>query len=221
LQKQPENIFYNPTVVKKVARRNLPHWQQSGKMYFSTFRTADSIPQAKIELFRRERQQWQQKHTQPYNEQEKAENRLLFSDKMNTWLDNCHGECLLAKPACAEIVKNAIEHFEGDRYRLDHWVIMRNHVHILLVVEKGYELGGILHSWKSFTSNEINKIYSRTGTFWQAETFDHIVRSNRQLEKYREYIKMNVCKAGVSWSEKSIHTYFPEKIDSGRMPELP
>ena len=204
MYEQSKNIFYNPAIIKKVTRRNLPHWQQAEKMYFTTFRTADSIPREKAEEFRYVKQQWQTNHAKPYTEKEKAEYRLLFSDKMNTWLDHCHGECLLAKPVCAAIVKGAIEHFEGERYLLDHWVIMPNHVHILLVTCEGYELNTILHSWKSFTSKKINKMHSRTGTFWQSETFDHIVRNNRQLEKYREYIKMNIDKAGVLWSEKSI-----------------
>jgi len=164
----------------------------------------DSIPQDRIEVFRQEKQQWQRSHSKPYNENEKAEHRLLFSDKMNTWLDNCHGECLLRELECARVVKGALEYFVEERYFLDHWVIMPNHVHVLLVTCDGYDLSRTLHSWKSFTSNQINKIYSRTGSFWQTETFDHIVRNPRQLEKYREYIKMNVAKAGVLWSEKSM-----------------
>jgi REP element-mobilizing transposase RayT len=210
LQNKAENIFYNPTVTKTVSRRNLPHWNQSAKMYFSTFRTADSIPQEKIEVFRKEKQQWQRKHAKPYNENEKAEYRLLFSDTMNGWLDNCYGECVLRKLEYAIIVKEAIEHFNRERYLLDHWVIMPNHVHILLVTREEYELSKILHSWKSFTSNKINKMYSMSGSFWQAETFDHIVRNNQQLEKFREYIKMNIAKAGVLWSEKPIHNHVVE-----------
>ncbi|MEN8128171.1 MAG: transposase [Planctomycetota bacterium] len=204
MQKKTENIFYNPTARKKVTRRNLPHWNQSEKMYFTTFRTADSIPQDRIKVFRQEKQLWQRNHSKPYNENEKAEHRLLFSDKMNTWLDNCHGKCLLRKPECVTVVRDAMEHFDKERYFLDHWVIMPNHVHVLLITCDGYNLSSILHSWKSFTSNQINRIYSWTGSFWQAETFDHIVRNAGQLEKYREYIKMNIAKAGVLWSENSI-----------------
>jgi len=167
------------------------------------FRAADSIPHEKSDLFSQARQQWQQNHSPPYSEKDKAEYHLLFSEKMNAWLDNCYGECLLTKPACAEIIQGAIKYFEGERYFLDHWVIMPNHVHVLMVICEEYELSGILHSWKSFTSNEINKAFARQGAFWQAETFDHIVRNGRQLEKYREYIKMNIDKAGVLWSQES------------------
>ena len=204
MQQKSKNIYYNPIVAKKVNRRNLPHWKQTEKLYFVTFRTADSIPQDKMELFRRKRQQWQQQHSEPYSEKDKVEYRILFSEKANTWLNNCYGECLLADLECANIVRKAIEYFNGERYFLDHWVIMPNHIHVLLIVRQRYDLSKIFHSWKSFTSNKINRIYSRTGSFWQAETFDHIVRNSRQLEKYREYIKMNIDKAGVCWSQKSI-----------------
>lgn len=41
-----EELFslFDPDEDVEIGKRNLPHWQQAGKTYFITFRTADSIP---------------------------------------------------------------------------------------------------------------------------------------------------------------------------------
>ncbi|HEX7261698.1 MAG TPA: OB-fold nucleic acid binding domain-containing protein, partial [Luteolibacter sp.] len=44
------------------------------------------------------------------------------------------------------------------------------------------------------SARAINQNLGRTGSLWQAETFDHIVRSEAQLDHYRRYIAENPCK---------------------------
>jgi hypothetical protein len=53
------------------------------------------------------------------------------------------------------------------------WVVMPNPVHGLFTPEAGFTLVGNLHSWKSFTPKEANRLLSRSGQFWQEEYFDH------------------------------------------------
>lgn len=53
---------------------------------------------------------------------------------------------------------------------------MPNHVHALVEILPGWPLGDFVHSWKSFTANEINRALQRTGHVWQAEYFDRFVR---------------------------------------------
>ena len=50
----------------------------------------------------------------------------------------------------------------------------------------------------SYTAHEINKLLGRSGTFWQDENFDHIVRSVEQLELFRNYIRENPEKGRVA-----------------------
>jgi hypothetical protein len=54
---------------------------------------------------------------------------------------------------------------------------------------RNHTLSEILRSWKSFTSNEINKACGNTGAFWRKEYFDHLVRSEAALNKFRDYIQ--------------------------------
>jgi type I restriction enzyme R subunit len=56
----------------------------------------------------------------------------------------------------------------------------------------------ILHSWKSFTANQINRRLGKTGQLWQHESYDHIVRHERAMEAIRRYIRENPIVAGVS-----------------------
>ena len=68
---------------------------------------------------------------------------------------------------------------------------MPNHVHAIVTPIAGYSISEILHSWKSYTANEIHRLLGRTGSLWQKESFDHIVRGPEQLERIERYIHDN------------------------------
>ncbi|MEN6308899.1 MAG: transposase [Anaerohalosphaeraceae bacterium] len=200
------NPFYNPAEEKSVTHSNLPHWSQDGKLHFVTFRLSDSIPQNRLEQLQGERQEWEKNHQQPYTEAQWQEYQYLFSDRIDNWLNAGSGECVLAQPEYTEIVQDAMQHFEGQRYNLDYWVIMPNHVHVLLMPMAPYTLKEILHSWKSFTANQFMKLDPKNRQVWQHESFDHVVRSPAQLSRFRKYIVDNHNQSGGKsmLSEKAI-----------------
>jgi REP element-mobilizing transposase RayT len=189
------SIFYDPYADTQAYRRNLPHWAQDGKLHFVTFRLADSIPVARIAELEAERSAWKLDHLSMKNAADWIEYYRLFSDRVEGWLDDNVGECLLARPQCAEVIAQSLRHYDRDRYSLDHWVIMPNHVHVLVLKAESHQLEDILHGWKSFSARYINKLSSRTGQLWQHESFDHIVRSQSQLENFRRYIVENASQA--------------------------
>ncbi len=168
---------------------NLPHWRQESVTYFVTFRTADSIPQEKLKAWQVEKEAWLKQHPEPHDEKTKKEFYEKFPNRIQKWLDQGYGECLLKKPEYKTIVENAIAHFDGERYDLDEFVVMPNHVHAVLTPKNSHELSTIIHSWKSFTATQINKREKRSGAFWQKESFDHIVRNPEQLKRIRDYIR--------------------------------
>jgi len=170
---------------------NLPHWRQPGVTYFVTFRTDDSIPQEKLRQWLAEREAWLKAHPLPHNEATRREYGRRFTSRFHKWLDAGYGACVLARPECREIVEAALRYFHGQRYTLDEFVVMPNHVHVIVTPLPGHELSNILHSWKSYTSKQINKRLGQSGTFWQKESFDHILRSPEQLAKVRQYIRDN------------------------------
>jgi len=68
---------------------------------------------------------------------------------------------------------------------------MSNHVHVLVKPLGNYSITDILHSWKSYTANEINKLLERKGQVWMHESYDHIVRNEKAFEAIRQYIRNN------------------------------
>ena len=85
----------------------------------------------------------------------------------------------------------------GESYHLDAWVIMPNRLHALVEPMEGQTLGGIVKRWKGGSARKINLACGRTGSLWQAEAFDHIVRSEAQFKHFRRYITGNPEKAGL------------------------
>ena len=55
----------------------------------------------------------------------------------------------------------------------------------------------ILHSWKSYTSHEINKMLGMTGSRWEQESFDHLIRSLGHFEAFVRYVEQNPVAAGL------------------------
>jgi len=161
---------------------------------------------------RMEREAWLKTHAEPYSEADQQEYFRLFSERVQDWLDAGAGSCLLRDERAAEIVANALKHFDGQRYELGSWVVMPNHVHALVTPREGWELDKILHSWKSFTSHEIDKTLGRSGTLWQHEGYDHIVRNPRALWRIEQYIAENPAKAGIT--TQWVHSRLPEKSEA-------
>ncbi len=213
----------NPDVVETASRRflikyfdpkaptahlsgNLPHWRQDGATYFVTFRLADSIPREKLQQWLQELETWLAAHPEPHDEATVAEYYELFPKRFQEWLDNGYGSCVLDIPEIKRLVEKALRHFEGERYDLDEFVVIPNHVHLLVTPLGQHRLSNILHSWKSFTAHQILKVEaasrrlrdshkSRDGSstihVWQKESLDHIGRSPEQLERIRQYIRDN------------------------------
>lgn len=186
-----------PDLPIRFYRRNLPHWRQYGATYFVTFRLADSLPQSKLIQLAEERDFWVQAHPDPSeNDWEQHQHELMT--KVEKWLDQGHGDCILQKESAAVFVESAMRYFDKKRYSLFSFVIMPNHCHIILKPLDGYKLEDILQSWKSYTSLKINRMCGRTGVMWQEEAFDRIIRDSDHLRRVVRYIEKNPIKANIT-----------------------
>ena len=74
---------------------------------------------------------------------------------------------------------------------------MPNHVHVLIETKIGFPLDEVVHSWKSYTGSEANKILGRRGEFWQREYYDRYVRNAEHYEAAIRYIEGNAALAGL------------------------
>jgi REP element-mobilizing transposase RayT len=100
----------------------------------------------------------------------------------------------LLTPGERTIVTAAIRLFDGERYQLLAWVVMDDHVHVLVRALEGSSLQSIVRTWKSFTANSLQRTYGRKAAIWQREYFDRIVRDESELHEKAQYIINNPVK---------------------------
>lgn len=191
-------IYFNPHANVEIANRQLPHWRQNNTTYFVTFRLADSVPQAKLRLWKLKREEFLETRLHPLSESELTEFHQRFTKEMEDYLDAGMGACIFKNKDASELLASVLTYFQGIRYELGSWVIMPNHVHAVVTPKSGHKLEKILQSWKSYSANQINKLLDRTGRLWQEESYDQIVRSEHHLFRIREYIERNPRAAAIN-----------------------
>jgi len=111
----------------------------------------------------------------------------------------------------ASIVRDALLHAEQvqRRFALCAWVIMPNHIHLLLTPSVSLRI--ITQGLKGFTAHRANQILHRHHQpFWQDESFDHWIRDEYEFQRVVDYTEQNPVKAGlvrrpIQWKWSSIH----------------
>lgn len=191
-------VVANPWGTTRVHEHRLPHWQQGEAAQFVTWRIGDSLPKEKLETWRVERSVWIQRNPMSWDEATEREYYLLFHNRVEEWLDVGSGSCVLSGSPCRQIVEDALLHFDGERYILWAFAIMPNHVHTLFSLHAPHCLEKTLHSWKSYTAREINRLLERTGPFWQEDYWDRLIRSKAHFDRCVEYIRGNPAKARLA-----------------------
>ena len=130
--------MYDPRVWQ--SRGYIPHIDPGGCSQFITFRLAGSMPQAVLDQWRAEL--------------EKGEiTDAGFRKRIEIYLDQNYGERWLSDARIAGLVQDTLLNLDGKRYRLIAWVIMPNHVHILIETLEGNPLSEIMQSIKSYTAH--------------------------------------------------------------------
>jgi putative DNA methylase len=166
------------------SRGYLPHFHCSELAQFITCHLAGSLPQRVL-------QRWQAE----LPNQDLIGEQILLQRRIEKYLDQGYGTAYLKQPRLANMVQNSLQHFDGERYKLSAWVVMPNHVHILATALPGHSLSEIMHSFKSYTAHEANKVLRRGGQFWIEDYFDRFIRDGEHFSKTIRYIEDNPVKA--------------------------
>jgi REP element-mobilizing transposase RayT len=217
--------LFDPQQEYIVRHGQLPHWYQPGVTYFITMRLEDSVPQALVRSWHGERDVWLREHGIGVGADWKLrlrkapelerEYHARFTKRYMTYLDRGYGRCVLRDERAATIVAESLHHFDGDRYELGDFVVMPNHVHLLVCLIGETEIEAQCRSWKKYTATQINRLLGTSGRMWQAESFDHLVRSPEQFEYFRWYIANNPHKTQLREGE---FLYCPKVVGTLRAP---
>ena len=214
LQRPPFVPFDRKQAVR-IYLRNLPHWRQDGATYFLTFRLHDSLPAKALEVIKFEEEKWLaargiESNPDRRKNLEKLSRRegYLYRKHLNRLREQVHdkgyGACWLNQLPIIDVLREQILQDDGGVLHIGDFIIMPNHVH-MLAVPTGRKLELCMKRIKGSSAVYCNRILGRSGTFWQADTFDHIVRNVEQLEKYRQYIRNNPANAGIKVADNAYY----------------
>ena len=207
--------------------RNLPHWLPENACIFLTWRLYGSLPCGTVtpDCARRSKAK-----TCPSNVTDgKSESAGLRFRRLDVQLDRMKiGPKWLADSRVAACVQEAI--LRGDnslgQYRLHAYVVMPNHVHLLIAPT--IPVCGIMRGIKGVSARDANRILGRKGkAFWQDESYDHWVRSEAEHWKIVAYIENNPVRAGLvkeaaEWRWSSAHLRGSmQDLDAGSTDKTP
>jgi putative transposase len=201
--------------MKTYYQTNLPHIVPIGEVFFVTFRLVDSLPKDVIALLYEEYFLLQEQA----KKQSVIEGYKRYFAKFDNYLDsNTTGNHWLKTPSVAEIVMKKLHEFDKKYYDLYAYVVMSNHVHLLVDFGKQIEnlpanavisnenyaqLDKVMNLIKGATSRFANIELGRKGKFWQKGSYDHYVRNGKELNNIIAYIVNNPVKAEIveNWED--------------------
>mgnify|MGYP000571980549 CR=1 FL=1 len=191
------NGYLNPRIPIQKHEHGLPHWQQQESTLFLTWRLGDSLPQKVVMEWKRQRDQWVRTHPKPWGGKVENEFHNRFSRKIDFWLDQGEGCCLLKEPEASSLVAKAIQRESGFRGRTHAFVVMPNHVHLLFSLYAHSKLEELLKSIKGRSSRGLNQLRGSRGKNWQSGYWDRIVRGPEHFERCKSYILENQKKENL------------------------
>ncbi len=170
---------------------NLPHMHQDGKIQYVTFRLADSLPLSKTQELNAMIARFKEKHPEPWDYHVKLEYWKTISPHTEKLLHNGFGSLVLKSPQVRQILIDSIAYFDEKRYLVDAYVIMPNHVHMLILPFDTYKIKDILKCIKGYSAYAINKLIGSSGEVWMRESFDRLVRNEDAYKYNLNYIIAN------------------------------
>jgi len=159
-----------------------PHLNAPGLVQSVTTHLADSMPRATLRRLMAET----------------AHDDIARRRNLEELLDAGHGACWLRNPDVGALVEETLLAGDGERYRLLAWVVMPNHIHVLIETRTAIALAEVVKAWKGQTARAANALIGRSGSFWERDYFDRFIRDDAHLAAVVRYIERNPVKAGLA-----------------------
>jgi len=81
--------------------------------------------------------------------------------------------------------------------RIHAYVLMTNHVHLLLTPNTVLGISRLIQSIGRRYVRYVNELYARTGTLWEGRHKGHLIQSERHLLQCYQYVELNPVRAGM------------------------
>ncbi len=201
----PQLHFLSEWTEIRKSRNHLPHWNAERIACFITFRLADSLPADLLSEWRAERDAWLAHHPKPWSPETEATYHKRFSARIDQALDAGHGSCLLRIRENAAFVSDTLSCRDQAEYLLHSWVVMPNHVHVLVSPFPEKPLSGLVAGWKRFSATRIHKASGAAGSLWQKDYFDRLIRDWDHFMNVARYIRRNPIKAKLAEGNFLLH----------------
>ncbi len=99
-----------------------------------------------------------------------------------------------------EALHNIPKMFSG--WQIDFFVIMPNHLHFILAsIESNFSLDKVIGAYKSLVYKQLRQELGLKESPWQLNYYEHIIRSENELNKIRLYIKANPFEEIIDWKQ--------------------
>lgn len=174
-------IDQKPPDADSLTWKHLPHYDQAGLIQMVTFRLNDSMPALC-------RSEWSDLFKL---------SPALVDQKMQSYIDAGKGSYILSNPEMANATEKCLLDFDVQRYLLLAWVVMPNHVHVLVKTVKDWPLAVIIQGWKSVSAKMIGALCD-IKSVWHKNYFDRYIRNERHLLEATRYIHNNPVVAGLA-----------------------
>lgn len=192
------NLYFERGTEIIQTKGNLPHWSQTAKLYAVTFRLRDSLPEHVLEAYKSYKdwcEQMLQLHG--YVPEQLVDFEIDERKRVMEYLDAGHGECLLRNPKVREILIRCLAYMDGRDCSVHCYVIMPNHVHLILETNGGLKVSDLVGRLKGVSANQINKLLERKGSVWQYEIYDRLIRNEKHYWNAVRYIANNPRKCPI------------------------
>jgi REP element-mobilizing transposase RayT len=166
------------------SRGYLPHFDGIVIPQFVTFHLADAVPGKVIERWKRE-----------LDAKNSTQEKILLQRRISKYVDQGYGEAYFKDHRLAHLVQETLLKDDGKKYHLSAWVVMPNHVHLILRRFENSTLSEIMQSLKSITAHKANQTLRRSGRLWMPEYFDRYMRNARHFKTTVAYIENNPVKS--------------------------
>jgi putative transposase len=158
--------------------RDLPHYTPNDRPYFVTFNLEGAIPRERREAY--------------------MSNFMEYDNLLHVAESHLH----LKDPRLAELVFDKLRAMEYLMSELHAFTVMPNHVHFLATLKDDDSLSFLMKKIKGSTARTCNKLLNQTGTFWQEERHDRVMRRGEFWPTLR-YILLNPVRARLvsAWKD--------------------